>query len=95
MMVELLGAFGRGIVKMLISLFVGGGVGLLTFGITTKDKPEIWEQFRQGPNGEFFLALGAGLLTAGGMMLIMFLLPRRRNDLAGAEKGLPYSELPR
>ncbi len=35
---------GRGIVKFIISLFVGGGVGLLTFGLTTRDVPDLWQR---------------------------------------------------
>jgi hypothetical protein len=83
-------ALGRGIVKTLISLFVGGGIGLLTFGITTKDMPDLWE--RRGPPGGFFIALGAGMLATGAMMVLLFFLPRLSKAPAG--KGAPYSELP-
>ena len=84
-------SLGRGIVKTLISLFVGGGIGLLTFGITTKDMPDLWE--RSGPPGGFFIALGAGMLATGAMMVLLFFLPGRFSK-APAGKGAPYSELP-
>jgi hypothetical protein len=87
----MLQALGRGIVKTLVSLFVGGGIGLLTFGTTTKDVPDLWE--RNGPPGGFFTALGAGMLATGAMMVLLFFLPRLSKDSAG--KGAPYSELPR
>jgi hypothetical protein len=84
-------ALGRGIVKILISLFVGSGVGLLTFGITTKDIPDLWE--RSGPPWGFFVAMGAGLLATGAMMVLLFFLPWLWKAPDG--KGVPYSELPR
>jgi hypothetical protein len=87
---ETLRALGRGIVKTLMSLFVGGGVGLLTFGTTTKDVPDLWEH--NGPPGAFFTALGAGMLTTGAMMVLLFFLPRLSQIAPG--KGAPYSELP-
>ena len=66
-------ALGRGIVKTLVSLFIGGGVGLLTFGIATRHMPDIWEH-RTPPPG-LFTAMGAGLLTTGAMMVLLFFLP--------------------
>jgi hypothetical protein len=83
-------ALGRGIVKTLISLFVGSGIGLLTFGITTKDIPDLWE--RNGPPGGFFIALGAGMLATGAMMVLLFLLPKLSTAPTG--KGAPFNELP-
>jgi hypothetical protein len=80
--------FGRGVVKVLISLSVGTGVGLLIFGISVKDKPEVWNM--SYPPGEMFMAVGAGLLSTGALMTVLFLLPRlwkaRSTDLA---KGGP------
>jgi hypothetical protein len=60
---ETLVALGHGIVKVMVSLFVGTGVGLVTFGVMTRDRPEIWEM--RNPPGEVFLSVGIGLLTAG------------------------------
>jgi hypothetical protein len=83
-------ALGRGIIKTLISLFVGSGIGLLTFGIATKDIPDLWE--RNGPPGGFFIALGAGMLATGAMMVLLFYMPRMSK--APASKGVPFNELP-
>jgi len=69
-------SFGRGVVKFLISLFVGTGVGMLTFGILTRDRLDVWSS-RQPPP-ELFLAIGAGLLSAAAMMLLLFFVPRLR-----------------
>jgi hypothetical protein len=66
--------FGRGVIKVLVSLLVGIGVGLLTFGITVRDIDSIWD--RPGPPGEFFLATGAGLLSTGFVMALLFFVPR-------------------
>jgi hypothetical protein len=66
--------FGRGVIKVLISLLVGIGVGLLTFGITIRDMDNIWN--KPGPPGEFFLAIGVGLLSTGFVMTLLFFLPR-------------------
>ncbi|MCI0681630.1 MAG: hypothetical protein L0Y71_05970 [Gemmataceae bacterium] len=66
-------AFGSGIIKLLISVVVGVGVGLLVFGITTAGRPEIWEM--RGPPGEFFISLGAGLLSGGALLMALFFVP--------------------
>jgi hypothetical protein len=66
-------ALGRGVIKILISGLLGVGVGMLVFGITTAGKPEIWEM-RRAP-GEMFIAIGAGLLSGSGMLLVLFLIP--------------------
>ena len=87
---ESLYALGRGIVKTLISVFVGGGIGLLTFGISTKDMPDLWE--RNGPPGAFFIALGAGMLATGAMMVLLFFLPKLSK--AQTAKDTPFGELP-
>jgi hypothetical protein len=84
-------ALGRGIVKILISLLIGGGVGLLTFGLATRDLPDLWE--RRGPPPGVFTATGAGLLAAGGMMVLLFSQARPRKPPEG--KGVPFEELPR
>ncbi len=65
-------AFGRGIIKILISVLVGFGVGLLVMGITTTGKQDIW---RGPPPGEMLMGIGAGLLSGGGMLLALFFLP--------------------
>lgn len=67
-------ALGRGIVKVMVSFFVGTGIGLVTFGATTRDKPDIWDS--RNPPGEMFLSVGVGLLTTGLVMAGAFVLPR-------------------
>jgi len=87
-MYELLVAFGRGVVKTLISVFVGTGVGFLTFGSSVDDASTIWRGY--GPPPEMFLAVGAGMLSAGAVMLVLFLLPRSKRSSTGIpEKGEP------
>jgi hypothetical protein len=71
---ETLLRFGQGVIKVLVSLLVGIGVGLLTFGITVRDIDNIWN--RGGPPGEFFLATGAALLSTGFVMALLFFVPR-------------------
>ena len=83
-------ALGRGIVKTLISLFIGSGVGLLTFGISTRDMPDLWEH--RGPPPGLFTATGAGLLATGAMMVLLFSLPRPSRVPVG--KGVLHDELP-
>jgi len=75
-MEELFLSFGRGVVKLLVSLFVGTGVGMLTFGILTRGRPEVWNS--REPPAELFLGIGAGLLSAAAMMLLLFFVPRHR-----------------
>lgn len=65
-------AFGRGIVKILISALVGFGVGLLVIGIATAGRPDM---FRGPPPGEMLMGIGAGLLAGGGTLLALFFLP--------------------
>jgi hypothetical protein len=89
-MYELLLAFGRGIVKVLISVFVGTGVGLLTFGLSVKDKPDVWE--KGDPPGEVFLAVGAGLLSTGGLMTGLFYLPRSVSSRRTAPDKIPLQD---
>ena len=84
-------ALGRGVIKTLISLFIGSGVGLLTFGVATRDMPNFWEH--RGPPPGFFTATGAGLLATGAMMVLLFFLPRLWKAPEG--KGVPFDELPR
>jgi hypothetical protein len=70
---EFWAAFGRGVVKLLVSLFAGVGVGFLTFGIIARDRPELWRS-REPPN-ELFIGIGAGLLTTAVLLLLLFGVP--------------------
>jgi hypothetical protein len=91
---ETLLTFGRSIVKLLISLFVGIGIGLVTFGVVVEDVENIWD--RAGPPSGFFLAMGATVLSTGIMMALLFLLPMLWAAPArAAMKGPAYEELPR
>ena len=65
-------AFGRGIIKILISTLVGFGVALLVIGITTAGRQDLWHG---PPPGELFMGIGAGLLSGGGTLLALFFLP--------------------
>jgi hypothetical protein len=73
---DVLLAFGRGLVKVLISLLIGAGAGLLALGIAGRDKPDLWKL--PGPQPEVLLGVGVGLLTAGALMAVLFLFSRRR-----------------
>ena len=66
-------AFGRGYIKLLISVIDGFGVGLLVLGITTANRPDLWQ--RREPPGEIFIAVGAGLLSGGATLLLLFFVP--------------------
>lgn len=73
-MSQILMTLGRSIVKILISVFAGTGIGLVVFGTMVRDIPDIW--LRPGPPPGFFVAVGAGMLTAGLMMMALFFLPK-------------------
>src|SRR5437588_6622721 len=87
---EVLLAFGRGFVKVLISLLIGTGAGLLALGITGRDKPDLWH--RPGAPPELFLSIGVGLLTAGGLMAILFMFSRRRTVEAYRGESRPFTD---
>lgn len=78
---DVLFAFGRGLVKLLIALFIGVGVGLVTIGSLAIKSPEAWNFRQPPPFGPLLLGIGAGLLTAGGVLFILIFIPwpRRRN----------------
>jgi len=74
---EVLFALGRGIVKVLVSLFAAAGVGFLVFGLTTRNQPNL---LKQGPPpAEIFLAMGAGALTGAVVLLVLFAIPSRKS----------------
>lgn len=73
-MCETLTALGYGIVKVMISAFVGTGVGLITFGASTQNKPEVWQS--SNPPGEMFLSFGVGMFITGVVMALAFVVPR-------------------
>jgi hypothetical protein len=65
-------AFGRGIIKLLVSLLAGFGVGLLVIGNAARGDPDFW---RERPPGGLLEGIGAGLLTAAAMLLLLFFMP--------------------
>ncbi|MCS7047407.1 MAG: hypothetical protein NZO58_13700 [Gemmataceae bacterium] len=71
--VALLLALGRGIIKIVVSTLVGFGVAILLIGLTTAGRPEVWE--RRTPPGELLIGIGAGMLSGGLTLLLLFLVP--------------------
>lgn len=78
---EVLLAFGRGLVKFLIALFVGVGVGMVTIGVLALKNPQVWDFGQRPPFGPLLLGIGAGLLTTGAVLFILIFIPwpRRRS----------------
>ena len=84
---EVLLAFGRGFIKVLISSLIGTGAGMLALGIAGRDKPDLLRGPEPPP--EALLGIGVGLLTAGGVMAILFLFSRRRAlEEPGRKRGV-------
>ncbi len=67
-------ALGRGIIKLLVSLLAGFGVGLIVIGNAAQGEPDFWRR-GGGPPGGMLVAIGAGLLTAAGMLVLLFFIP--------------------
>jgi hypothetical protein len=63
-------AFGRGMIKLLVSLLVGFGVALLVIGDASKGNPDFWRG--RDPQGGLLMGIGAGLLTAAGALIVLF-----------------------
>ena len=89
---EVLLALGRGLIKVLISLLIGAGAGMLALGIAGRDKPDLWHHQQGGPSPEVLLGVGVGLLTAGGVMAILFLFSRRRAVEANRREPGPLAD---
>ena len=83
--VELLRAFGRALLKVLIGVAVGFGVGLLTIGIRALGAPTAW-QHSEPPLAEIFLGIGAGLLSSAAMLILLFYLPWSKKPPAIRER---------
>ena len=66
-------AFGRGLIKLLVSLLAGFGFGLLVIGETARRDPDFWRG--REPAGGLLTGIGAGLLTAAGMLVLLFFIP--------------------
>lgn len=79
---DVLYAFGRGLIKLMIAVFIGVGVGLVTIGALAIKSPESWNFREPPPFGPLLLGIGAGLLTAGGVMFILIFIPWPRRGAA-------------
>lgn len=77
----------QSVVKILISLAAGGGVGLLAIGIMAITDPDRWDYHiidRHGPPfGPALLSVGAGLMTSAISMAAMFFPSWWRSTAAG------------
>lgn len=79
-MTNVLLSLGRGIVKLLIGLFVGFGVGLVIVGYYSLERPTAWDFKHDPPIGPMCLGIGAGLLSAGLTMFLLFFGPWARRS---------------
>ena len=93
---ELLSKLGSGLIKLLVSVLFGVGVGLMVVGIFLARDPG-WFR-RPDPPGGLFLAIGAGLMTTAGLLVFFFLSPwasRRSPPALPSENELwPEERLP-
>lgn len=87
---DVLYAFGRGLIKFLVALFIGVGVGLVTIGSLAIKDPTAWDFHHQPPFGPLLLGIGAGLLTAGGVLFVLIFIPwPRRRSVVEHAPSLP------
>jgi hypothetical protein len=70
---EFLQVLGGGLIKLIICIMTGFGVGLLWMGQTARDQPDFWRHPEQGPS--FFEGIGAGLLSCAGLLVLLFVIP--------------------
>jgi hypothetical protein len=66
-------ALGRGVIKLVICLMAGFGVGFYFVGKATDENPDSWQ--RRGPPPGLFEGVAFGLLTAAGLLFLLFVLP--------------------
>lgn len=75
-MFTMLQALGRGVIKVLISLVAGGGVGVLSIGVLATMNPDLWEYHvldRHGPPfGPTLVSVGAAMLTTAVTLCALF-----------------------
>jgi len=94
-MFALLRGFGRGVVKVAISVAAGGGTALLAMGTLAMLEPERWDYHmldRMGPPiGPTLLSIGAGLAAAGGSLYGLFFPP---SQLAARDGYFPPAVQP-
>ena len=87
---EVLKTFGKALIKLLIGLSVGFGVGLLTLGIIAVKQPDLWKPpmiYEDPPLTHIFLGSGAGLLAFTTMLVLLFYGPwvKKDNPSAGSQ----------
>ena len=89
-LIEVLKTFGNALIKLLIGLTVGFGVGLLTLGLFAINYPDQWESskiYEGQPLIHLFLGIGAGLLALTAMLVLLFFSPwlKKGNPHAGSQ----------
>jgi hypothetical protein len=72
-MPEFLFVVGRGLIKLLICLMAGFGVGLYLIGQAARDFPEFARRPEQMP--AFYEGIGGGLLTCSALLILLFVIP--------------------
>ena len=82
---DVLRAFGRAMLKVLIGVAVGFGVALLTIGVRALECTTAWQQ-SEPPLAEIFLGIGAGLLASAVMLVLLFYLPWSKKPPAIRER---------
>jgi hypothetical protein len=76
-------AVGRGVVKVLVGLLIGFGVGLTIVGYFSMQNPS-WDFDRDPPVGELCLGIGAGLLSSALTIATLFFSAWARRPLPPA-----------
>ena len=89
---EVLKTFGNALIKLLIGLSVGFGVGLLTLGTLAIKLPDPWQPprvYEDPPLTHLFLGIGAALLAFTVMLVLLFFGPwvKKDNPPAGSQGG--------
>ncbi len=87
---EVLKTFGNALIKLLIGLSVGFGVGLLTLGIIAVNQPDVWKPpmiYEEPPLTHLILSGGAALLAFTVMLVLLFYGPwvKKDNPPAGSQ----------
>ena len=84
---EFLKTFGYALIKLLIGLSVGFGVGLLIVGIFAVNQPDLWKSpmiYEDPPLTHIVLGSGAGLLAFTVMLVLLFYGPWAKKDNSSA-----------
>ncbi len=92
---DLIRGFGWALLKLLIGVTVGLGVGLVTVGGRSLNDPGAWDFHTGPPIGEVMLAVGIGLLAAAVMFIVLFYGPWSRGSVGRGTRrddGSPREE---